>query len=180
MDVMLLNADFSPLQILPWQRAVTLLLEDRVLLVTAYEDRQVRSAHLALPWPAVVALKRFIGVRYPVRLTRRNVLARDGFACQYCGRTPTDVLSLTLDHVVPRSRATAGEVVLPSGDRVRVHSWRNLVAACARCNGRKGARTPAEAGMRLRTKPRAPTVTDAVRIAFARKAVPAEWEAFLP
>jgi 5-methylcytosine-specific restriction endonuclease McrA len=37
------------------------------------------------------------------------------------------------------------------------NSWTNTVAACECCNGRKGDRTPAEAGMRLRTEPKAPT-----------------------
>ena len=39
---------------------------------------------------------------------------------------------MTLDHVVPRSRA--GET-----------AWENLVACCHPCNNRKGSRTPEEA-----------------------------------
>ena len=72
-------------------------------------------------------------------VNRRGILRRDHNSCQYCGSTK----NLTLDHVIPRSR----------GGR---HTWENVVAACSECNGRKGNRTPTEAGMPLRTKPKAP------------------------
>jgi 5-methylcytosine-specific restriction endonuclease McrA len=67
------------------------------------------------------------------------VLRRDKYACQYCGNTK----KLTLDHVMPRSKGGK-------------HSWDNVVIACEPCNSRKGDRTPIQAGMVLRTKPKAP------------------------
>jgi len=75
-----------------------------------------------------------------VRLSRREVFLRDGFACQYCGE---HTQKLTLDHIVPRHRGGS-------------HSWENLVAACGTCNHRKGGRLPEEAGMRLRKTPDEP------------------------
>jgi 5-methylcytosine-specific restriction endonuclease McrA len=48
---------------------------------------------------------------------------------------------LTLDHVLPRSRGGAS-------------TWENLVAACRRCNNRKGDRLPEEANMRLKKRPK--------------------------
>jgi 5-methylcytosine-specific restriction endonuclease McrA len=74
--------------------------------------------------------------------TRANLLRRDEHRCQYCGQRPPHS-QLTVDHVVPRAR----------GGRT---SWENCVAACARCNARKGDRTPGSAGMRLLRAPRAP------------------------
>jgi 5-methylcytosine-specific restriction endonuclease McrA len=65
---------------------------------------------------------------------------RDRYTCQYCHRSAPAV-DLTLDHVVPRSRA--GET-----------TWENLVACCHSCNNRKGNRTPDEAGMKLARPPR--------------------------
>ena len=64
-------------------------------------------------------------------LTRQNVFKRDGQRCQYCGTHD----GLTLDHVLPKSR----------GGKT---SWENLVAACQRCNAKKGDYTPEEAGLR--------------------------------
>ena len=72
-------------------------------------------------------------------VNRREVLRRDGHSCQYCGSGK----HLTLDHVMPRSRG--GQ-----------HTWDNVVAACERCNARKGDRTPQEAGMPLRAQPKPP------------------------
>ncbi len=72
-------------------------------------------------------------------VNRREVLRRDKHACQYCGSTK----KLTLDHVIPRSKGGK-------------HSWDNVVIACEPCNSRKGDRTPHQAGMTLRTTPKAP------------------------
>lgn len=72
-------------------------------------------------------------------VNRREVLRRDKHACQYCGSTK----QLTLDHVIPRSKGGK-------------HSWDNVVIACEPCNSRKGDRTPHQAGMTLRTTPKAP------------------------
>jgi 5-methylcytosine-specific restriction endonuclease McrA len=50
-------------------------------------------------------------------LSRKNILLRDRYTCQYCLRTlPSS--ELTLDHVIPRSRS--GET-----------TWENLVAAAS-------------------------------------------------
>ena len=70
-----------------------------------------------------------------VRFNRRNVFARDGNHCQYCGQGfPTSELSL--DHVVPRSQ---------NGPTC----WENIVCACVACNVRKGGRTPQQWHMKL-------------------------------
>jgi 5-methylcytosine-specific restriction endonuclease McrA len=72
-----------------------------------------------------------------VKLTRREVFARDGYACQYCGHQAND---LTLDHVVPRHRGGT-------------HTWDNLVTACKACNHRKGGKFLDEAKLRLAHRP---------------------------
>jgi 5-methylcytosine-specific restriction endonuclease McrA len=65
--------------------------------------------------------------------------------CQYCGTRPGSE-ELTLDHIMPRSR----------GGKT---TWENVVCACVSCNSKKADRTPAEAGMKLRTKPVKPTLS---------------------
>ena len=58
---------------------------------------------------------------------------------EYFGRRFT-TSELSLDHVIPRSRG--GET-----------TWENIVCSCLKCNVKKGGRTPAEAKMKLVTKP---------------------------
>ena len=186
-DVLLLNMDYSPLGVLAWQRAVCLVLDDRVQRVTDYTDLVIRSEALALPWPAVVSLRRYVPLKHGcVALTRANLFARDGFACQYCGLAPSDgqgrasTTSLTIDHVVPRATARDGFVVSEAGQKVGVGSWENLVTACTRCNAKKGGRSPNEAKMPLRERPRRPGPMATARILFARIRVEHEWLPFLP
>lgn len=103
----------------------------------------VRSVNFELQVPRIVRLLFYDRLpRQTVRFNRRNVFARDGNRCQYCGkRFPTSELSL--DHVIPRSRG--GEA-----------SWENIVCSCVKCNVKKGGRTPKEAKMRLVNEPKKP------------------------
>jgi 5-methylcytosine-specific restriction endonuclease McrA len=88
--------------------------------------------------------------RPQVRLTKREILRRDNYTCQYCGQRAA---YLTVDHVMPRRL----------GGR---HTWNNLVAACPACNHRKGGRTAEQAGMRLMRLPVEPP--SSMRYFFAR------------
>ena len=109
---------------------------DRLAGLDAEAYEWVRTVRIELAVPKVIRLLGYDRLpRQQVKLNRRNIFARDGNTCQYCGdRYPTSELSL--DHVVPRSQG--GE-----------SSWTNLVCACTRCNARKGGRTPPEARMHL-------------------------------
>lgn len=186
-DTLLLNADFTPLAVLPWEKAVVLMLGGKVNLISDYAEKKVRSQHVELPWPAVVSLRTYANMAERVPFSRTHVLARDLGMCQYCGRTPRnrqgkpDWTSLTMDHVVPRSRAQAGRVVLPwSGRTVPVSSWDNVVTACISCNRMKGARTPDEAGLKLLKLPVRPSSRDAMVAGLLRMTIPEEWLPFLP
>lgn len=145
--VLLLNQDFSALTLCTVRRAVVLLLMEKVELVDAVSDRYVRSPSKRVPWPSIVRLKSYVSVPYKrVMLTRKNILQRDGHECQYCGSGHR----LTVDHIRPKSR----------GGR---DTWKNLVAACVRCNNRKGDRTPEEANMSLRRQPFRPSYVMFIR-----------------
>jgi 5-methylcytosine-specific restriction endonuclease McrA len=183
---LLLNADYQPLRIVSWERAMLLLLDDRAELVERYVDRFVRSVTAVFPWPAVLRLKRFVHGAPRVRFTRWNVLARDGYRCAYCGNQPTDrrgqpyLEDLTLDHVVPRAQAKKGYVKSVAGVTVPITCWENVVTACLDCNLEKADRTPAQCGFKLRVQPRVPTTADALRMSLRRVAVPQEWVQWLP
>lgn len=186
--VLQLNADYTPMKVMRWERAVELVLAEKAVTVVSYPGRFVRSTSLAVPWPAVVALRRYARARGRVRFSSRNVIARDHFTCQYCGLRPRlsdgrpDKVDLTTDHVIPRAQARDGVVYLPWSKRwVNVTCWENCAAACRWCNTRKADQTPAQANMPLRQFPRIPTQFDVLRLALARVgAVPEEWRDYLP
>jgi len=162
---LLLNASFEPLKVISWQRAITLCFLGKVEVVEEYDDREVRSVSLALKMPAVVRLLRYVHpMKRKLPLTRLNILARDNFQCQYCGKH-ISFRESSLDHVFPRSRGGG-------------HRWENLVAACHPCNRRKGGRTPEEARMMLLNKPAEPDWLPVLTIRMSRQ-VPASWELFL-
>ncbi len=138
--VLVLNASYEPLNVVSIKRAVVLLLKEKAEVVEAAE-RYLHAERLSLPYPLVIRLVQYVKIprHFALPLTRRMVLARDQYTCQYCGARPGSS-ELTLDHVIPRSR----------GGR---KTWENVVAACRRCNQRKDDRTPAEANMRLLRPP---------------------------
>jgi len=183
---LLLNADYRPIKVISWVRAVCLFLDDKVELVEAYVDQAIRTASATLPRPAVVRLRRFVRLDGRVRFSRQNVLARDGYRCCYCGVRPRlgdgpDLESLTIDHVIPRARSRDGRVWLPWRQAtVPVTCWENVVTACAACNFRKADGTLARAGMKLAAWPRAPSSMDVLRMSLVQVHIPEEWKTYLP
>jgi 5-methylcytosine-specific restriction endonuclease McrA len=138
--VLVLNASYEPINICAARRALVLILKG-VALAEELAPAQVHSARQALNVPSVIRLLEYRRIPHQTRaLSRKNILMRDRYMCQYCQRVlPSG--EMTLDHVIPRSRH--GET-----------AWENLVACCHSCNNRKGNRTPEEAGMKLMRLPR--------------------------
>jgi len=58
------------------------------------------------------------------RKARFDVFNRDGFKCQYCGRTPPAIV-LELDHIIPKSKGGPDNID-------------NYITACFDCNRGKG------------------------------------------
>jgi 5-methylcytosine-specific restriction endonuclease McrA len=140
--VLVLNQNYEPLNVCHIRRAFVLVDRGKAE-VLEHGHGALHSATLTFPLPSVIRLIQMIRRPRPqMRLTRREVFARDGYTCQYCGKVGRD---LTLDHVLPRHRGGK-------------HTWENLVSACKSCNHRKAGRTPAEAKMHLAREPRRPHV----------------------
>ncbi|ARM30128.1 HNH endonuclease [Prosthecochloris sp. HL-130-GSB] len=130
--VLVLNSSYEPLSICDVQKAMVLLFCGKAVPVTHHPGQVICSVTRSFPLPSIVRLTFFVRVPYKkLMLNRKNIFRRDNFKCQYCGRTDR---TLTIDHVVPRSRG--GE-----------DSWENLITACSPCNTKKGNRTPEEASM---------------------------------
>jgi len=135
--VLVLNASYEPLNLTSWRRAVVLLLKGKAEQLEN-TDRVIYADFLM---PSVIRLRQYVRVPYTeVALTRKNLLHRDGYTCQYCGYSGD---LMTLDHIIPRSRGGQD-------------TWENIVIACHRCNVKKGNRTPKEAAMPLRKQPHQP------------------------
>jgi 5-methylcytosine-specific restriction endonuclease McrA len=160
--VLVLNANFEPVNVCDTRRAIGLILSEKASLVVNGRG-EIQTISRSFPRPSVIRLQKMISRPRPqLKLTRREVFRRDNYTCQYCGKRTSD---LTIDHVVPRHM----------GGR---HLWNNVVAACPACNHRKGGRPLEEAGMRL-LRPAAEPPTSA-RYIFGRHLVEnTEWETFL-
>lgn len=158
---LLLTPWMAPQRVISWQRAITLVYLGKAEVLEAY-DELVTAPKCAWPTPSVLRLIRGApsARKHRVRFSRANVFTRDKYRCQYCGqRLPAT--SLNYDHVVPRARG--GKTC-----------WQNIVAACYPCNGRKGNRTPAEAGMPLRGAPYEPRYLPPTSLGVS-SGVPASW-----
>ena len=138
--VLVLNQNYEPLNVCNLPRAFRLVFGEKAEVIE-YDHQMVRTPRTEFRAPSVIRLQHLIRRPRPrVKLSRREVFARDRHTCQYCGRQTHD---LTLDHVMPRHRGGG-------------HSWENLVTACKPCNHRKGGKTLEEARLRLQREPREP------------------------
>ncbi len=143
-SVVVFSKNYLPMSRINIRRAITLLIAGQAEPLGFIEGAvwQVRSPSFVLQVPEHIRLT----VSNPERLwkvppvNRREVLKRDGQACQYCGSTK----KLTLDHVIPKSKGGP-------------HSWDNVVTACEPCNLKKGDKLLHEVGLVLKSKPKAPT-----------------------
>jgi len=138
-----LNATYEPLSVVSVPRAIHLLFSKKAELIES-SHITIRSANYVMPVPVVIRLHYYVKIPHnlPLPLSRRALLMRDDYTCQYCGVQPGKE-HLTMDHILPRSR----------GGRT---DWENVATACAPCNRRKGNRTPEEANMKLRKPPTRP------------------------
>lgn len=162
-NVLVLNADFQPLNVCNVRRAVVLLSKEKAVVVEQ-NGHIVHSERLTLTSPAVIRLAYHIKRPRPVvKMTRKEVLQRDEHTCQYCGKRSHE---LTLDHVMPRHRG--GQ-----------HTWENVVAACKNCNHRKGGRTAIEARMALLRLPFRPPSTPRYLYSSYVRAGERKWMKFL-
>jgi 5-methylcytosine-specific restriction endonuclease McrA len=126
-NILVLNFDYTPVNIILGRRAIVLILKDKAKTVSG---RVIRlNSYVPLPLSRTAKEKP----------TKAAIYRRDNQTCQYCGSTR----NLTIDHLIPRCRGGAD-------------SWENLLLACSRCNTVKGHKTPEQAGLRLLRKPRPP------------------------
>ncbi len=185
--VLIMNRSWVPVAISPLKRALALLFKDHAQIVDteSYElfsweawlaersfpltqachKTYIKTVHLQIEIPKVITLATYN--RIPTRklsFSKNQLFRRDQNACQYCGVKP-GVRGLTIDHVLPRSR----------GGKT---SWQNCVASCARCNTKKGNKTPEEAHLKLLNPPYQPNWLESFSIQGAH--FEEDWKRFMP
>lgn len=158
---LVLNASNEPLSVVAARRGVVLVLRGTADAVAPMGETW-HAGSTSVDVPAVVRLRRYVPIPYSrsMPLNRRAVFMRDGHRCQYCGGSAENI-----DHVIPKVQGGK-------------HKWDNVVAACRRCNTRKGGRTPAQAGLTLMRPPSSPGRFDWVHVA-AGGAPHKSWTPFL-
>ena len=128
LKVLVLNADFIPLNLVPistisWQKCFKLTVEGIAVPIKFYEDEVVHTSKETFPVPSVIVLKEYKHFKKYAKWSKSNIKLRDDYKCQYCGKRFSH-RSLTIDHVNPKSHGHG-------------HSWTNSVAACKPCNQNK-------------------------------------------
>ncbi|MBN2012931.1 HNH endonuclease [candidate division KSB1 bacterium] len=141
-QVLVLNQNYEPMTVTDVKKAVVLIYLGKAEIIERNDGLLVRSVSVTFPLPSIVRLMHYKRVpRKRIILTRKNIIKRDGYQCQYCS---TKTGPFTIDHIIPKR--SGGE-----------DSWENLVCACIECNNKKRDRTPEEAGMTLLRKPKKPS-----------------------
>lgn len=175
---LLLNADYSPISIITWKRAIVWHFKYElnnsygIDIIDFYKhDSIIGTKNKKFPIPAVAKTNRYFQVNNgSVVFSRKNIFIRDEYTCQYCNEK-FDHGKLTYDHIIPKSK---------SGPT----NWTNIVTACVQCNSRKGNRTPKQANMPLLKNPIKPEK----RLRYLPiydylstiQKIPEEWTIYLP
>ena len=148
--VLVLNKFYMAVHVISVRRAFCLLFKDLAEVITIDDGRHmsfnfaswrevsearalyrhpdddfIRTVHFEIQVPRIIRLVSYDRLpRQRVKFNRRNLFARDGNRCQYCGK----------------KFATAGSASITSLPRSRggLATWDNIVCACLRCNVKKG------------------------------------------
>lgn len=139
--VLVLNADYSPLNVTSLQRGFNLVFKGKAEVVKS-ADTVIVTDKKEYERPLIIRLLSYVKYVYRrLRVNRHRIYKRDGHRCVYCGNSK----QLTIDHVIPKSKGGK-------------NTWENLVTCCTKCNLKKSDRTPEQAGMKLSIKPHEPNI----------------------
>ena len=152
---LLLNADYSPLRIIGWQKAIVWSIKYennpafKIEIIEYYKDKYIQAANgKKLPVPMVAKTSRYFNIyNRSLKFSRKNLFIRDNYTCQYCGKKfPYN--ELTYDHVIPKSKFHT--------NKSYATNWCNITTACTSCNRKKSNKTPEQANMHIISVPTKP------------------------
>lgn len=140
-SVLVLNSDYSPLNVTSLQRGFTLVYKGKAEVLKSSEEPIVCGVK-KFTRPLIIRLLTYVSFkRRRVRVNRHRILKRDNHSCVYCGSKK----QLTIDHLIPKSKGGG-------------NTWDNLVTCCISCNSKKGDKMLHETNMKLMKKPTEPTI----------------------
>jgi 5-methylcytosine-specific restriction endonuclease McrA len=182
---LVLNADYTPLTIIDWTKAIIWSLKYHenksigIEIIDFYKDDYILGINNKKhPIPAVAKTARYYRIsNYRVKFSRKNLFIRDDHACQYCGKI-YEPKELTYDHVIPKSLWSDKNGASPT-------SWTNIVTSCVHCNRKKGNKTPKQANMPLKNLPCMPQkhfkyLPITHHLLKIKSNIPEEWLTYLP
>lgn len=183
---LVLNADYSPLGIISWKRAMiwSVQYDHRspmsIEIIDFYKDDFIAGANgKRYQIPAVVKTNRYFKFHHQtVNFSRKNLFIRDNYTCQYC-HSQKDINHLTYDHVIPKS--------IWDRKHGSPTCWTNIVTACVACNRKKANKTPQQANMNLKIAPSAPNKSYKffyineyiLHISNSELSIPKEWQIYV-
>lgn len=139
--VLVLNADFTPINITSVYKGFNLVNKGKAEIVKA-SNTPLRAGTFEFIRPIIIRLLNYVKFRLnKLKINRQRIYKRDGNECVYCGSKR----NLTIDHIIPKSKG--GQ-----------NTWINLITCCSSCNRLKGDRTPEEANMKMNFKPYEPNI----------------------
>jgi 5-methylcytosine-specific restriction endonuclease McrA len=156
------DLNYSWYEFKDWIRESKRIKDDELHLYSGI----VRSPSIEIVIPQVIQVlsEKKIPQRDKIKFSRKNILQRDEFTCQYCGKKQAKK-DLTLDHVIPKSRGGKSQ-------------WYNIVACCQKCNEEKGDRLPSELEWKLLKQPAKPRWKSHIGTSF-EKSKKEYWTRFL-
>jgi 5-methylcytosine-specific restriction endonuclease McrA len=163
--VLLLNENFAPLCFVSERRAIKLIINQKVSVLSYWENEPLGIKEI--PYlPSILRMNYKVYQRfYPSNFDRYAVIKRDENTCQYCSKIILPKL-VTIDHIIPKHQQ--GQT-----------SYLNCVVACRTCNSIKGNRTPEQAGMKLIRQPTIPQFSNVINIPDLNKFWHEDWEPFI-
>jgi len=176
--VLVLNADYTPHDIIGWKRAMRKLLDQKgsnVITVKYFVEPKIIHDGSGREYsiPSVIVLKKYIGSQNKqATYTKSSIYARDRKKCQYCGILTTHS-NRTVDHIIPKSHWN------PRRYSFKLSSFENVVTSCVQCNTKKRNRTPQQAGMNLIKKPQSLTRAQAYILKLTLYPPEKEWLEFI-
>jgi 5-methylcytosine-specific restriction endonuclease McrA len=148
-QVLLLNATEVPIKFITWKRAASLIIRNKAHKPHNFEDFysiSYNGGEFKIPTVIVLSEYKHIPTRKNISPTRKNILKRDKYVCQYCSKL-LNSLNASVDHIIPSSKGGT-------------HEWTNVVASCKQCNAKKANKHLYETNFRLIRKPEVPKATD--------------------